>query len=293
MKPHPTIVALALAAATHVPAQDVMRITHERLAADAHLFSGFANGNVLALETRTGVLLVDAQSGKRVASLDTALRALTTRPVKWVVNTHYHGDHTEGNAWYRARGAMVWAHRNVRVQASKDTTIAALEWHRTPLAAEAMPDREVDTGTELSLDGEQVVLRHYGPAHTDGDLMVWLPRLNILHIGDLFEVGAPPFVDWWAGGSLDGMIASIDRVLGEVNDATRIVPGHGPVSTRADLQRYREMLATVQSRVRDGLRAGTAEPALRAAAVRGYEPALGGERRALQFAGQVILGLRR
>lgn len=274
-------------------AQDVMRITHEVLAPRLHVFSGYTNGNVLALETRDGVFLVDAQTSKRVAALDTALRRVTTAPVKWIANTHYHGDHTEGNAFYRARGAEVWAHRRVPVQAAKDTTIAALEWHRTPLDPAAMPTRLVDTREELTLGGVRVVLRHYGPAHTDGDLLTWLPEFNVLHIGDLFEVGAPPFVDWWVGGSLDGMIQVIDQVLTEVNETTRIVPGHGAVSTPADLRRYREMLVAVQTRVRAGLAAGTAADTLGTSAVAGFEAMLGGERRARQFAGQVILGLRR
>jgi cyclase len=289
----PTIISSFLLLATVVGAQDVMRITHEPLGPGLHVFSGYANGNVLALETRDGVFLVDAQSTKRVAALDSALRQVTTGPVKWIVNTHYHGDHTEGNAFYRARGAEVWAHRSVPIQAAKDTTIAALEWHRTPLSADAMPTRLLTDRQELSLGGERVVLRHYGPAHTDGDVLTWLPARNVLHIGDLFEVGAPPFVDWWAGGSLDGMIRVIDTVLTEVNDSTRIVPGHGAVSTRADLRRYREMLATVQARVREGIRVGTADAALSASAVAGFEVMLGGERRAVQFAAQVILGLRR
>ncbi|MBK8249938.1 MAG: MBL fold metallo-hydrolase [Gemmatimonadetes bacterium] len=270
-----------------------MRITTERLAPGLHVFSGYANGNVLALETRDGVFLVDAQSAKRVAALDTALRQVTQAPVKWIVNTHYHGDHTEGNAFFRARGAEVWAHPRVPVQAAKDTTIAALEWHRTPLDPAAMPTKLVGDLLEMTLGGVRVTVRHYGVAHTDGDLLTWLPAYNVLHIGDLFEVGAPPFVDWWAGGSLDGMIKVIDTVLTEVNDSTRIVPGHGAVSTRADLRRYREMLATVRARVREGLAAGTADAVLGASAVAGFEGMLGGERRAKQFGGQVILGLRR
>jgi glyoxylase-like metal-dependent hydrolase (beta-lactamase superfamily II) len=270
-----------------------MRITTERLAPGLHVFAGFANGNVLALETRDGVFLVDAQSAKRVAAFDTALRLVTTAPVKWVVNTHYHPDHTEGNAYYRARGAEVWAHRQVPVQAAKDTTIAALEWHRTPLDPAAMPTQLVDERKEWTLGEVRVLVRHYGAGHTDGDLITWVPAHNVLHIGDLFEVDAPPFVDWWAGGSLDGMIRVIDQVLTEVNDSTRIVPGHGAVSTRADLRRYREMLATVQERVRAGLTSGATEAALSASAVAGYEKSLGGEWKALQFAQQIILGLRR
>jgi cyclase len=258
-----------------------------------HVFSGFTNGNVLLLESSDGLLLVDAQTIKRVASLDSAIAQVSRAPVRWVVNTHYHADHTEGNAHFRARGARVLAHERVRVHAAKDTTITELEWHRTPLPHNAMPTDAFATRHDLRLGVDQVVVLHPGPAHTDGDAMVWLPALNVLHIGDILEVDAPPFVDWWAGGSVDGMVRAIDDVLTWTNDSTAIVPGHGPVSTRGDLRRFRAMLVTVQERVRGGLVAGTSLPQLEASAVAGFEKSLGGERRARQFAAQVILGLRR
>lgn len=276
-----------------LPAQQPpLRLEHEVLHPGVHVFSGFANGNVLVMEGRDGLFLVDAQSAKRVAELDSAIRTVSRLPVRWIANTHYHGDHTEGNALFRGRGAEVWAHPQVRAQAAKDTTIAALQWHRTPLAREAMPTRDVATALDTTFGGQRVILRHYGPAHTDGDLLVWLPAHNVLHIGDLFEVGAPPFVDWWAGGSLDGVIRVIDEVLPALTDATRIVPGHGAVSRKADLVRYREMLATVQQRVREGIARDTPSAELQKTAVAGYEALLGGERGAVRFAGIVILGLR-
>lgn len=270
-----------------------MRIDTEILKPGVWVFSGFTNGNVLALETSDGLVLVDAQTTKRVASLDSALRRVSARPVRWVVNTHFHEDHTSGNAWFRERGARVLAHTGVRRQASKDTTIAELQWHRTPLPQAAMPDVEFDRTYQIISGGDTVVVTHPDPAHTDGDAFVWLPRHNILHIGDVFEVGAPPFVDWWSGGSLDGMLRAIDEVLTKIDENTRIVPGHGAVSRKADLAQYRVMLATVQSRVRAGLADGTDAEALARSAVSGFEASLGGERRARQFGAQMVAGLRR
>jgi cyclase len=271
---------------------DVMRITHLQLTPRLHVFSGYANGNVLMLESRDGLLLVDAQTATRVAALDTAMRRVTQAPVKWIVNTHYHADHTEGNAFFRARGARVYAHRQVAIQAAKDTTITSLEWHRTPLAASAMPTDAFHDSVTLTAGMDRVVVRHYGMAHTDGDALIWFPAFNVLHIGDLFEVGAPPFVDWWAGGTLDGMIRVIDLVLTQIDARTLIVPGHGTVSRKPDLVRYREMIATVQARVRAGLSTVRADSVLQASAVAGYEASLGGPRRARRFAGEVLLGLR-
>jgi cyclase len=260
--------------------------------ATIHVASGFENGNVLVLASDSGLLLVDAQSTQRVAALDTALRRLAPHRVRVVVNTHYHADHTEGNAYFRQLGATVVAHHNVAVQAAKDTTVAEWDnWHRTPLAAAAMPSRPVGDSSSFAFGAERVVLLHAPRSHTDGDLLVWLPRANVLHIGDILEVGAPPFIDWWAGGSLRGMVATIDRVLAFVNDRTAIVPGHGAVSTRADLQRYRQMLLTVDDRVRASVaRGGTLAQVLAERPAREWEEAMGGERRAGHFVRLVYYG---
>mgnify|MGYP002150421943 CR=1 FL=1 len=264
-----------------------------QLRSSVFVISGFENGNVLVLASDTALLLVDAQSERRVAALDSVLRtSLGERglvgartPVRLVIDTHYHADHTEGNAWFRARGAQVLAHREAIAAATKDTTIAEWDnWHRTPLPAAAMPTRAVDDSLALTFGAERVILLHAPRAHTAGDLMVWLPGANVLHIGDILEVGAPPFIDWWSGGSLRGMLAAIDRVLAIVNDDTAIVPGHGAVSTRRQLQDYRAMLTTVDGRVAALVaRGATLEQVLAERPAREWEGAMGGERRAGHF----------
>lgn len=293
MKLAPVFAAL-LVAAPLTAQEPPMRIDVERVRPRVHVFSGFTNGNVLVLESTDGLLLVDAQSGKRVGSLDSAITKLSSRPVRWVVNTHYHGDHTEGNSVFRAKGARVLAHRNVAIQAAKDTTITDRDWHRTPLAAASMPTDPFDDRQEITLGADRIVVLHPKNAHTDGDAMIWLPGHNVLHIGDIYEIDAPPFIDWWAGGSLDGMLAAIDDVMTWTNDSTAIVPGHGPVSSRARLRRYREMLTTVRDRVKAGLDAGTpVDSTFAASAVAGYEDIIGGPRRARQLVPQIAYGLKR
>jgi cyclase len=292
------IVVPACAAPTMARAQGASPargIAVQRLRAHVHVAAGYENGNVLIVATDSGTLLVDAQSAARVAALDSALTRLRVPRVRAVVNTHYHGDHTEGNASFRALGARVYAQAAVRVQAAKDTIIPEWDnWHRTPLASAALPTHDVRDSLVLSLGGERVVLLHAPRAHTDGDLMVWLPRANVLHIGDILEVGAPPFIDWWAGGTLNGMVAAIDRMLPLVNDSTAIVPGHGAVSTRSDLRRYREMLVTVDQRVRAAVARGdSAAVVLAARPAREWETSLGGERRAGHFVRLVLYGAMR
>ncbi|HJU76292.1 MAG TPA: MBL fold metallo-hydrolase [Gemmatimonadaceae bacterium] len=254
----PTFVtALLLAGAKLGAQQGVLKLTRHVVTERIDVFSGFTNGNVLAIRADTGTLIVDAQSAKRVNAVDSALTALGALRVVLVINTHYHGDHLEGNAYFRGKGARVLAHRNVPVQAVKDTVITSWEgWHRKPAAAEALPSAGFTDSTVIQFGGEEVRVYHAPNAHTDGDAIVWLPRANVVHMGDIFELDAPPFIDWWAGGSLAGMLAAIDRVLPMINDRTRVIPGHGPVSDRATLLSYRTMLATLQARVQDAIRAG-------------------------------------
>jgi glyoxylase-like metal-dependent hydrolase (beta-lactamase superfamily II) len=274
--------------------ENVMQITTRTIRPDIAVFAGFANGNVLALVADSGILLVDAQSLKRVAALDTALRAFSTRPVRLIVNTHYHEDHTAGNAFYRERGAAVLAHAQVSVQGARDTTIAELEWHRTALPQLAMPTRSFSDSVQFNFGKERVVVWHPGKAHTDGDAMLWLPDANIIHVGDVFEVGAPPFIDWWVGGSMDGMLAACDKVLALINDRTIIVPGHGAFVTKADLRAYREMLATIQTRIRSGIAKGDTRDAIEGYALNGFESTLGGSANAQRsFVRQLYAGLTR
>lgn len=135
-------------------------------------------------------------------------------------------------------------------------------WHRTAAQSEAFPSMGFGDSTVLQFGAEEVRVYHAPNAHTDGDAIVWLPRSNIIHLGDIFELDAEPFVDWWAGGTLAGMIAAVDRVLPLIDDHTRVVPGHGPVADRATLVSYRAMLGTMQTRVQAAIAAGTSLEAL-------------------------------
>jgi glyoxylase-like metal-dependent hydrolase (beta-lactamase superfamily II) len=291
------LVAFAALAAASVPAAAaqeplVMRITE--VAPRFHLISGFTNGNLLALVGRQGVLLVDGQSAKRVGLADSALRTVTALPVRMVVSTHYHDDHIGGNPHWRARGARIIAQQEVAAEARKDTVISELEWHRTPADPAALADQTFSDSLTLDLDGEAVELLHPRGAHTSGDAIVWFPAANVLHTGDILERQAPPFIDWWAGGSLDGMIAAVDGILARVDDRTVVVPGHGTPTDRRGVLAYRAMLTAARERIGGQVRQGlTAEVIVAARPLEEFEAMLGGERRAGQFVRQVAGGLRR
>jgi glyoxylase-like metal-dependent hydrolase (beta-lactamase superfamily II) len=273
-------------------AQDVMHMRAERLNERVSVISGFTNGNILVIAADTAVVLVDAQSAKRVGLADSVIRSLTTLPVRFVINTHYHGDHIEGNAHFRERGAIVLAHENVTAQAKKDTTITDWRtWHRTAADPASLPTWTFRDSTVIAVGRERIVVFHLPNAHTDGDALVWLPAENIIHVGDIFENGAPPFIDWWAGGSLRGTIAAVDRVLARIDARTRVVPGHGPVADKLTLAAYRAMLATIDARVSALVAQGKSlDEIVAAGPAAEFSDALGGPSKTTDFIGLLYAG---
>ncbi len=225
-----------------------------RLRPDVVLIRGGWGGNVLAVTTGEGLVLVDTREPAAHEALRRLLGPALSR-VRLVVNTHYHEDHLAGNVLVPPT-ATVLAHASVPHEARKDTMIALLDWHRAPAAPAALPTTTVAGDTSVTVGGLRIELLHAPRAHTNGDLMVWLPVQNVLHAGDIVELGAYPFLDVWAGGTMDGLLAGTERVLGLADDGTIIVPGHGPPSSRAEVAAYRDMLMAVRGGVRDALAAG-------------------------------------
>ena len=285
---------LAAPAAAQV-SPGVLRIATDTAGPGTYVLSGYTNGNILVVVADSGVLLVDGQSARRVLGADSALRRLTPLPVRYVVNTHYHDDHIGGNPHWRSRGALIVAHDRVPVEARKDTTIAEWEnWHREPAAPGALPDLTFSDTLTLHLGAERIVVLHPKPAHTGGDAVVWLPARNVIHVGDIVEIDAQPFIDWWAGGSIDGMIAGVDALLPFINDSTRVVPGHGAIVRRPRVLAYRAMLVALRDRVTRAVREGTTVEALIAERpLARYEPDLGGPRRADHLLRLAMVGLKR
>jgi glyoxylase-like metal-dependent hydrolase (beta-lactamase superfamily II) len=222
-------------------------IQAQQLGENLTLLSG-PGGNVVVLHGADGLIVVDTFVAPAWPRLEESLKGLG--PVKFVINTHWHFDHTDNNAPLHAGGATVVAHENTKRRMSEPQHIAILDLDFPPSPAAALPQRVFKDGYKLAANGERLEVAHVPPAHTDTDVIVRFEQANVLHAGDVFFNGRYPLIDGSTGGRVDGMIEACDRLLHLADGDTKIVPGHGPLATRADLVKYRDMLATAADRVR-------------------------------------------
>ena len=211
-------------------------------------------GNVVVLHGPDGKVVVDSFLQPAWPRLKSTLDGLDGGPVKMLIDTHWHFDHTDNNANFHAAGASVLAHINTRRRLTESHDLLGM--HFDPAPAEALPADTFTDKRSLTVNGETVALSHVPPAHTDTDIFVHYTKANVLHMGDVFFNGMYPFIDAGTGGSINGMIAGADRALAMTNARTKIVPGHGPLSDHAGLLKYRKVIGTIRDRVRTQKRAG-------------------------------------
>jgi glyoxylase-like metal-dependent hydrolase (beta-lactamase superfamily II) len=238
------------AAAQSQPALHLARIG-ERLS----LLTG-AGGDIAVLEGPDGLLLVDSGLPQTAEAVESRAKTAGPGAITLLVNTHYHSDHVGGNERLGRAGARIIAHENVLKRLSAPQHLAAFNRDVPPLAPEGRPKTTFQDAGELAHGAERVVYHHLPPAHTDGDATVLFANANVYHAGDLFFNGMYPFIDYSAGGSIEGMAAAADLMIQAVDGKTKIIPGHGPMATRDDLPPYRDMLAGVNERVSKLVSAG-------------------------------------
>ena len=215
-----------------------------------------SGGNIGVLIGPDGVLVVDDEYAPLVPKILAAVGRLSQKPIRFVVNTHWHGDHVGGNAALGTDGAVIVAQDNVRKRMSTEQFNAAFKKTTPPSPAVALPVVTFAEGLSFHLDGEDIEVFHVAPAHTDGDSVIWFHKANVVHMGDNFFNGLYPFIDTSSGGSIDGMVAAVDGVLGRIDDQAKVIPGHGPLGSKADLKKFRDMLATIRDRIKKGIRDG-------------------------------------
>jgi cyclase len=256
MKTVVSALALSLCLVAPVAAQDVsnVEIKAQQLAPGVAVLFG-AGGNIGVSYGEDGTVLVDDQFAPLTEKIQKAVADLGAQPVKFLINTHWHFDHSGGNENLGKAGAIIMAHDNVRIRLAAGATVAGNVV--PPAAKAALPIITYADGLKLHLNGEEVRVIHIDPAHTDGDSIIHWTKSNVIHMGDTFMLQISfPFVDVGSGGNVRGFVAAADKVLAIADDQTKIIPGHGAMATKADLQNHRNMIATVIAKVEAGIKAG-------------------------------------
>jgi cyclase len=208
-----------------------------------------AGGNLTAIAGSPERTIVDTGYGPRVAEIEDAVAGVLGLTPRWVINTHWHFDHTDGNAAFAAAGATILAHANSRARLSTDQYVPSLSWRISASPRKAWPSLTFDHPFTLDIGTEELHLLPQAPAHTDGDVAVFLSSANVLVTGDLFTHRSYPVIDESSGGSLRGMIEAIERLLPMIDGDTVVVPGHGATTNRAGLAAFRDMLRGIEDRI--------------------------------------------
>jgi glyoxylase-like metal-dependent hydrolase (beta-lactamase superfamily II) len=209
-----------------------------------------AGGNIGLLDGKDGLIVIDSGVPERAKDVAAAIGIVSKSPANLLINTHYHYDHVGGNEAVHARGFKIAAHANVRKRLAEGGTIDFFQRKEDPKPEAALPVVTFDDSMTVHANGETLTLTHQAPAHTDGDVFIRFEKAGVLHTGDLFFNGIYPFIDYSARGSLDGMIAAEEKLLTIVDDKTKIIPGHGPIAGKADLQREVDMLKKVRDQIK-------------------------------------------
>ena len=207
-------------------------------------------GNVVVLNGADGKLLVDTFTQDAWERTKKAVDGLGAAPVQFVVDTHWHWDHTDNNAHFHDAGAKLIAHENTRKRMMQPHDLEVLNLHIDASPADAWPEHTFRESYQMGFSGEHVALGYIAPAHTDSDIFVHFETSNVLHLGDVFFNGIYCYIDRGTGGSIGGMIAGASKMLAMIDNSTMIVPGHGPLGNKSDLRKFRDMLVTARSRVR-------------------------------------------
>jgi glyoxylase-like metal-dependent hydrolase (beta-lactamase superfamily II) len=245
----PLAIALAVPAAAQQQDFSQVEVKAEKVAEGLYMLTG-RGGNIGLSVGKSGSFLVDDQYAPLSDKILAAVKAITPDPVRFVVNTHWHGDHTGGNENMGKAGAFLVAHENVRKRMSSEQWSATFQRTTPPSPEGALPVVTFSESVSFYWNGDEIRVYHVPPGHTDGDSIVHFVKADVVHMGDLFFSGSNyPFIDVSSGGRVDGVIGAADRVLGAVGDKTRIIPGHGPLATKADLIAYRDTVKLLRDRI--------------------------------------------
>lgn len=235
---------------------DKIEIKTTKVADGLYVLEG-AGGNITVSAGNDGVLLVDSQYAPLHQKIIDAVAKISNQPIRFLISTHYHGDHTDGNERMGKRGVVIIAHENVRKRLSTGRAAIGSSQGIPPAPKEALPVVTFSDSLTLHFNGEDISVIHPGPASTDGDCFIYFPRANVISTGDLPAALRYVAADLNAGGTIHGQIAASERILKTANPGTKIIPGHGvPVITVKDAQEQHDTLVAVRDRVLRGIREG-------------------------------------
>jgi glyoxylase-like metal-dependent hydrolase (beta-lactamase superfamily II) len=266
---------LLAASAAFAQQQDFSKVQIKvtKVAGSVYMLEG-AGGNIGVSVGEDGIVIVDDQFAPLADRIQAALKGITDKPVRFVINTHWHFDHTGGNGYFGKQGTII-AQDNVRERLAAGGKILGMDMK--PVPPQELPIITFNDRLTVHANGEDIRAIHFPHGHTDGDSVIFFPRSNVVHMGDDFVTYGFPFIDLESGGSVRGMIVACEKVLATVPADVKVIPGHGGLSTVADLKPYVAMLKDAAARIEKGIRAGkTAEQLKREKVLAGYE-SWGGE----------------
>jgi len=224
---------------------DNVTITTTKLSDNVYMLVG-AGGNIGVSVGDDGVFVIDDQFAPLTTKIEAAIKTLSDKQIQFLVNTHYHGDHTGGNENMKKLGTTIIAHDNVRKRLEDKPK-------------DALPVITFNDELSLHINGEKISVFHVEHAHTDGDALLYFTKSNVLHTGDVYFNKRYPYIDLNSGGSVNGYIEAVKKGLSAINDDTKIIPGHGELSTKAEYQFFFEMLETLKDNVLSEIKKGKTE----------------------------------
>lgn len=239
------LITLVFTLGIHAQNRDV-KIKINKLTNNVYMLIG-QGGNIAVFVGADGVFMIDDQFAPLTPKILAAIKTITDSSVKYVINTHWHGDHTGGNLNMEQAGAVIVSHENVRKRMSMDQVIRGEK--RKASAKKALPIITFSKDMMYHFNGDDVFISHIHDAHTDGDALVYFIKNNVLHMGDAYFQGKFPYIDVASGGSIDGYIAGIQKAIMLIDDETIVIPGHGKTSTKSEMKSYLKMLKDVRNGV--------------------------------------------
>ena len=243
---------------------DKVEITAEKVTDNIYVLFG-RGGNIGLFVGEDGVMMIDDQYAPLSEKIAAKIAEISDKPIKFLLNTHWHGDHAGGNENFKNKGAIIVAHENVRKRLSTDQFMKAFSRQVEAKPETFWPEITFEKDITLHFNGEDIMAFHTHNAHTDGDAIIYFMKSNVIHMGDTFFKGRFPFIDLSSGGSIDGMIATANKVLFIADNETKIIPGHGTLSNKVELNEYRDMLMTLRDRVKSALKEGRTAAEIKAA----------------------------